>query len=505
MDHRTPSTHDARVSMLTHDVRAAMSDVLGGLRLIDASDLSPELRAQIDRVRSSGEGLARLLEEALTGMYEAPSATAKPLPNLDLERFLHDMEMRWSGRAAANGLALRILGADDLPRIICVDRMAVDRILSNLLGNAIKYAGQEGVTLQIDRLEEDELRLRVSDDGPGFSDAALAQLFQFAGRPEGSLQPGTGLGLHIAKDLADRIGGRLSVSNGENGGAEITLVLPRAAWMPSHVAESDDTGLPDLKGAKILVAEDNETNQLLTGQMLEALGAEYEIAPNGVEALNWLEREHFDLALIDIDMPLLNGIDVIRAVRAGPGGEARLPLIALTAYVRKTDRDAIYVAGADGIIAKPIMSVETFGRAIADHMKRVPLTDASQAVPLTIDLDTPILDCDRMTELLCIAGPDTARELMSRLSTDLERVRRQLLVACPISDIDTIRSETHVLISVAGAIGARQLHRLAVTLNSTAHRSDALNLRALCRETTSMIQAVLIRLIDKQKSMDDPE
>jgi len=491
--------------MLTHDVRAAMSDVLGGLRLIDASGLSPELRAQIDRVRSSGEGLARILEEALIGMYEAPSTPSKPLSNLNLERFLHDMEMRWSGRATANGLSLRISMADDLPLIIYVNRMAVDRILSNLLGNAIKYAAQEGVTLKIDRLEEDELRLRVTDDGPGFSNASLAQLFQYAGRPKGSVQPGTGLGLHIAKDLADRIGGRLSVSNGENGGAEVTLVLPRASWMPPHLAESDDTGLPNLKGAKILVAEDNETNQLLTAQMLETLGAEYEIAPNGVEALNWLEREHFDLALIDIEMPLLNGIEVMRAVRAGPEGEAYLPLIALTAYVLKTDRDAIYAAGADGIIAKPIMSVETFGRALANHMERIPITDANQAVALTIDLDTPILDCNRMTELLNIAGPDTARELLNRLSTDLERVRAQLLAACSASDIDTIRAETHVLISLAGAIGAHPLHRLAVALNSTAHRSDALNLRALCRETTTMIQAVLIRLIDKLESLDDQE
>ncbi len=505
MAHRTPGTHDARVSMLTHDVRAAMSDVLGGLRLLDGADLDPELRAQIDRVRSSGEGLARLLEEALTGMYDVPVATAKPLSNLNLERFIHDLEMRWSGRASASGMALKIDAAKDLPRIICVDRMAVDRILSNLLSNAVKYAGQEGVTLSVDRLEHDELRLRISDDGPGFSDAALGHLFQYAGRPEGSLHPGTGLGLHIAKDLADRMGGQLSVSNGENGGAEVTLILPRAAWMPPHLSESDDTGLPDLKGVKILVAEDNETNQLLTAQMLETLGAEYEIAPDGVVALNWIEREHFDLALIDIEMPLLNGIDVIRAVRAGPDGARRLPLIALTAYVLKTDRDAIYAAGADGIIAKPIMSVETFGRALVDHVERIPLSDPNQMALPTIDLSTPILDCNRMTELLSIAGPDTARELLTRLKADLDRVRNHLAVACPASDKDTIRAETHVLISLAGAIGAHPLHRLAVALNSSAHRSDAPHLRALCRETTEMTQAVLLRLTDKLKSMDDPE
>ncbi len=489
--------------MLNHDVRAAMSDVIGGLRLIDATQLDPKLRAQIDRVRSSSEVLARLLEEALTAFSDLPGSGPAAMSNLNLDRFLHDLEMRWSGRASANGLALTVDAAKDLPRVIFVDRMALDRILSNLISNAIKYAGKIGVSVTVDLLEGEDLRLRVRDDGPGFSDAALAQLFEFAGRPENSAKPGSGLGLHIAKDLADRIGGRLTVSNGSDGGAEVTLILPRDAWLPPHRAEGDDDTLPDLTGAKILVAEDNETNQLLTAQMLETLGAEYEIAPNGVEALNWIERERFDLALIDIEMPLLNGIDVIRAVRAGPEPDARLPLVALTAYVLKPNRDAIYAAGADGIIAKPIMSLHMFGRALRDHLDRVPPTGDPTAVP-ALDLSGPVIDCSRVSELLDIAGPGSARELLVRLCADLARVKGALSAACPKLDQAQIRAETHVLISLAGAIGAGPLHSLAVALNAAAHHSDAGRIPNLCWETVAMVEAVVNRLGTKLQALDDP-
>jgi two-component system, OmpR family, aerobic respiration control sensor histidine kinase ArcB len=492
--------------MLNHDLRAAMSDVLGGLRLIDAAGLTPELRAQIDRVRSSGEVLARLLEETLSDLYDAQRIVeGSGFPNLNLERFIHDLEMRWSGRATANKLSLDIKLALDLPPVIQVDRMALDRILSNLLGNAIKYAGQIGVQLEVDLLEDDELRMRISDDGPGFSDDALAKLFEFAGRPQCASKPGTGLGLHIAKDLADKIGGQLCVANARTGGAVISLTLPRGTWKPPQMVGDTDKDLPDLRGAKILVAEDNETNQLLTTQMLDTLGAEFEIAPDGVEALHWLEREAFDLALIDIEMPRLNGIETIRSVRAGPGHEAKMPLVALTGYVLKSNRDAIYAAGADGIIAKPIMSIETFGRAIREYLDRsTSIGPNSRDLPPP-SLDTPIIDCTRMNELIAIAGPDTSNELLNRLKSDMTNVKDGLERAGPIKDSDAIRAETHVLISLSGAIGAVPLYHLATSLNAAAHQDDAALVQSLCRETTSMVQAVILKIAAKQEAINVKE
>lgn len=472
-----------RAAMLSHDIRAAMSDVIGGLRLIDTDAMSEDIRLQLERVRSSGEALARLLEDALNSLFEGETVSFRNRTQINLGRFLHDLESRWSGRAAALKVGFRVRTGQTTPSVIQTDRTGLERIISNLLSNALKYAECGQVSLFVDVLEEDMLSFRVSDDGPGFSGDALTKLFQPSGRPQDAAKPGTGLGLHIAKDLADSLGGRLVVRNAPDSGADVALLFPADAWRSSvHPAPNGD--LPDLTGLRVLVAEDNETNQLLTTQMLAAMGAETQIAPDGVEALNWFEREEFDLGLIDIEMPRLNGIEVIRAMRARPDKLAEMPLVALTAYVLRANREAIYAAGADGIVAKPIMSLEGFGRSLAGYLslKEASLSGAKEA---------PLMDPDRLERLLEIAGPADSSELLRRLSGDLTRVRDSIAAALQEPDIAVLRAETHVLISLAGAVGAERLHQLAKSMNAEVHRQDAASLRASGREAERLIDLVL--------------
>ncbi len=490
-----------RVSLLNHDIRAAMSDVIGGLRLVDPDDLPFEARAQLNRVRSSGEVLARLLEEALSYIDDnVPSAPTHT--NLNLYRFVHDLGLRWRGRAKSLGIGFTMKTANDIPQVISTDRIALDRIVGNLLSNALKYAGPTGVQMHVGQHANGDLVITVQDDGPGFSDAALELLYEYAGRPEQSAKPGSGLGLRIAKELSDTLGGHLNVMNTEEGGARAELRLPLTAW---HLASPDtvDQDLPSLTGLKVLVAEDNETNQLLAGQMLTILGAEYEIAPDGVEALNWLEREDFDLALIDIEMPKLNGIEVMRAFRAKPGPQATMPMIALTAYVLKSNRDAIFNAGADGIIAKPILEISRFGQAIVEYMAAVSRKSLTDAV---YDEDAPQdpsqVDEARIDELMQIAGPTDAAELLDRLVSDLGRVQQKLAETTEVTDRAIIRAESHVLISLAGAIGAQGLYQLAKTLNAAAHRGDLTAMTAYSLQAAEAMHVILAHLETKRSQVN---
>lgn len=484
-----------RAAMLSHDIRAAMSDVIGGLRLIDTNAMSDDVRLQLERVRSSGEALARLLEDALNSLFEGEAVSFVNRTQINLGRFLHDLESRWTGRAASLKVGFRVRTGQTSPSVIQTDRTGLERIISNLLSNALKYAECGQVSLSVDVLDEDVLAFRVSDDGPGFSGDALTRLFQPSGRPQDSTKPGTGLGLHIAKDLADRLGGRLEVRNAPDGGADVALLLPADAWR-SSVHPTPDGNLPDLTGLRVLVAEDNETNQLLTSQMLAAMGAEAQIAPDGIEALNWFEREEFDLGLIDIEMPRLNGIEVIRAMRARPDKLAEMPLVALTAYVLRANREAIYAAGADGIVAKPIMSLEGFGRSLAGYLslKVASLPEAKEA---------PLMDADRLARLLEIAGPSDAGELLRRLVGDLTRVRDNMRAALQEPDIAALRAETHVLISLAGAVGAERLHQLAKAMNADVHRQDTASLVASGREAERQIDLVL-SLLEREKTKRNP-
>lgn len=497
----TPSTKNAKpvdaggMTLLGHDLRAAVSDIIGGLRLIDQEGTDPETRLQLERVRTASETLARLLEEAMSAIFGEDGVVVPQQSNVQLQRFLYDVEMRWSGRASENGLTLNFRRDEDLPLVLTVDRIALDRILSNILSNAIKYSDHGTIWLDVGRSAKGALRFTVADQGPGFSPEALDRLFQYRGRPDGTRKPGQGLGMHITKHLSELLGATITVENAPEGGARVTLELPASVLSNTVRAEVPD--LPDLSQTKVLVAEDSATNQLLIGQMLASMGAEYEIAADGVQALNWLEREDFDLALIDIEMPRLGGIDVIRQLRANDRLYSRMPIVAITAYVLRANRDAIYAAGADAILAKPLGSIEAFGAAIGNVLRRAALEPEETVAEACSEFAE--FRRESFDRLLEVAGPDTTIELLQRLCVDLRSAERGLVAGIADADLAAIRAETHVLIALAGAVGAERLSKLAQTLNAVAHRREGGDLGTLGEQCLAQLDR-LIHFVNQEKA-----
>lgn len=476
-----------RMTLLGHDLRAAVSDIIGGLRLIEHERFDEPTRLQLERVRASGEILARLLEEGLAMMLGEDDFAATHPANVQMARFLYDIEMRWSGRAREKGLDFLVTRAPDVPQVLTLDRIALERILANILSNAIKYTDAGQVSLDVGMAASGALRISVADQGPGFSAAALARLFEFKGRPDSAQKPGHGLGMHIARNMTGRIGGTVSVENLPDGGARVTLDLPPETWTIAEPASDNAPDLPDLGHLKVLVAEDNLTNQTIIGHMLARMGAQFEIAGDGVEALDWLEREEFDLALIDIEMPRLSGIEVMRALRRHDRYHARIPVIAITAYVLRANRDAIYAAGADAILAKPLAGLESFGLAIANVLAR----GGDAAPPTPAEDERTEFDRKSFDHLIEIAGPESARELLERLATDLAKTEHGLIAGLAEADSAAIRAETHVLIALAGAVGAARLQALAQALNTAAHRGGLPELAGLGQDTLAHLDRLI--------------
>jgi CheY-like chemotaxis protein len=284
--------------------------------------------------------------------------------------------------------------------------------------------------------------------------------------------------MHISRSMADRMGGRLAVLNRPGGGAEVTLDLPPDSWTPA--AAEPEVALPDLSRVKVLVADDTPTSQSILTRMLTTMGAEVEIADDGVEAVHWLEREAFDIALVDIEMPGLSGIDVIRALRSSERPQARMPVIAVTAYALRANREAIYAAGADAVLAKPVADEESLGLAVAAALGRPPLTDAPDPMAARPGSGLSRFDRARFEHLLEIAGPDDSRELLSRLCNDLRTAERGLVAAISRGDMARIRAESHVLIALAGAVGADRLQAGAEAMNAAAHAGEPVT-DAQCR------------------------
>lgn len=472
-----------------HDIRAAVSDIVGGLRLMDLDRLPPDAQTQIERVRISGETLAELIDGALT-LTSGQGGQETPAASFDFRSFLAGIDMRWSGRAREQGLTFQVNIDRHVPERVTVARIKLDRILGNLIANALKFTDAGQVVLTVWQ-EGGNMLFRVRDQGRGFSDTALERLFTAGGRPKDQDRPGSGLGLHISKELADGLGGTLQVENLAEGGADVTLTLPRSTWECRDQAAE----MPDLSDLTILVAEDNETNQLLVRQMLDAMDAEMILARDGQEALDQLARRQVDIALIDIEMPKLSGIEVMQHLRATPGFDT--PLVALTAYVMRENREAIYAAGADGVIAKPIRSVTAFGQAIRRHVdRRAPVQGPQQPQDPASAL-IGALDRNRFESILQAAGPSGRDELLSHLLQDLRSVQDALHRAVEENDTATTRAQSHILMSLAGAIGADRLQVMAEALNAAAHKNRLAEARTLVRSCDEAL-AILITQVDRR-------
>jgi CheY-like chemotaxis protein len=258
-----------------------------------------------------------------------------------------------------------------------------------------------------------------------------------------------------------------------------------------------DDRLPDLSQLKILVAEDNPTLQLMVSKMLGRLGAEFEIAGDGVEAVDWLQRERFDLLLLDIEMPRMSGLDVLKSVRRMPPPLDAMPVIVMTAFVLETNQQAIFGAGADGIIPKPISRLESFGTSILNHYHSA-LERPAAALP---DDATPV-EALRLRRLLEMSGEADREELLSRLEIDLCAARDGLRPAQGVVSGKEIRAITHILVALAGAIGAETLHENAKALNRAAHHEEDDRVEALRLRTLAQLDR-LIPIVQSHKEEGD--
>lgn len=495
----TPPEIDTRdapaLALLGHDLRAALSELIGGLRLIDVTTLLPAPRNQIRRSRAASEALALLLEQALGLLQGEDTALDTPIRT---DRCLNDIRLRWEGGAQVCGMQFTLRVAPGVPDFLTLDPALIERLLSNLLGNALKYSHGRKVARDFSLAAANWLQIRASDDGQGFADAVLPRLFIAPVQSDTHIKPGTGLGLHIVRDMVLRAGGTIVAGNLLPSGAEVVAQLP----LPNrHDAQYDnwETGtLPDLGCARILVADDNKTSRDVLTQMLSRMGAEVVTVADGTAAIGRIERESFDALLVDIEMPRFSGLDVIRHLRSAPGPMARLPILAVTAYSLRANRQAIEAAGATAVLSKPNLAIAALGDTILAAID--PDRESRPSVPRDVLRLEP--EAGRFAHLLEIAGPATAAELVARLSEDLRSVERGLLSAARGPHWPGIRAQSHVLIALAGTTGAIRLQHLCEDLNELANRSlpDRGTFLILLPQTLEALDA-LIHFVEHQSPL----
>ncbi len=362
----------AFLAMMSHELRTPMNGVLGMAHALRGTRLDRQQAEYLETIEQSGHGLMTILNDILDlSKIEAGKLELEVAP-FDIRKLAAQIRLVWSETARLKGLDLTLDVDPATPGWLSGDAARVRQILMNLVSNALKFTDAGWVVVRIEPAGEG-IVLSVADTGPGMSEEQLARLFTpFAQGDRSTARRfgGTGLGLAICRQLAEMMGGEIGVESATGEGSTFTarLALP-AARAPGDVA--GPVSVLDLAGTRVLVVDDNMVNQMVARAILEAAGVLVATASDGHTALARLRIEDFDVVLMDVHMPVMDGVEAVRRIRAGEGGRVDLPVVALTADAMVGDAERLLAQGFDDAHPKPIQpagllgTVASFSRATA--------------------------------------------------------------------------------------------------------------------------------------------
>ena len=358
---------------MSHDIRTPMNAIIGIITLIDHdADSLEKVHEYVEKIKGSSQHLLSIINDVLDMSKIESGKTVLNIGEFNLHEIINEIENAFRPQSEARQQTFII----DVPEFkypwLMGDNVRIMQILNNILSNAVKYTPAGGmISFSVDECPRksrnyDKLVFRVSDNGIGMSSEFVEHIFESFTREERSVTnavQGTGLGMAIVKNLVDLMGGVVHVESEQGKGStfEVTLefkIAERAQHEADSLPEGGEKSNVSLEGIKFLCAEDNELNAEILTELLHMEGAECTICGNGKFVLDEFERSkpgQYDVILMDVQMPIMNGYEATRAIRAGknPLG-ATIPIFAMTANAFSEDIQRSYEAGMDGHLSKPV-------------------------------------------------------------------------------------------------------------------------------------------------------
>jgi CheY-like chemotaxis protein len=500
------------LAIMSHEIRTPLNGLLGNLSLIRDTKVSTTQNRLISNMEVSGRILMSHVNTVLDiTQYEAGMMVMHP-EAIDLNALLSDVVDGQTSLASAQNTRIEWGWVGAIRPWVMADPKRLQQILLNLVGNAVKFTPQGRITIEVEQIDgaEGPLEFRITDTGVGIPAEDLARIFEdFETRDRSHVRstPGTGLGLGIARRIAKAMGGEIGANSTLGKGSQFWVRLPLAATAPL-AAELPRPALaaPPVR-LKILVVEDNEINRSVVRAMLEAEGHTVFEAEDGQQGLRIADGTCYDLILMDISMPVMNGHEATRAIRAGKGASRHSPIIAHSANVMPDEVKKFREDGMDGFLGKPLQRAElrellasvARKRAAADLAEADPDTPP-EATMLAADataepLEMDLIDQDAMQATQEALGDEIFAKMKARFGTEMAALL-DWLGDDPGQGhaLEDLASRSHKSASSAAVFGAIALRQTLKDIELSAKAGEADRCFAACRalkETWSKTKAAL--------------
>jgi signal transduction histidine kinase/ActR/RegA family two-component response regulator len=370
------------LATMSHEIRTPLNGVLGMAQAMHAGELTAAQRERLKIIQRSGHSLLTILNDILDLSKIEAGALALETADFDLEHLVRGAAAAFLPPAEKKGVAFELTVEDPARAVFHGDANRIRRLLYTLLSNAVKFTPQGRIAIRAAHADG-RLLLEVADTGVGIPTEKINSLFESFVQGDASNTrrfAGSGLGLSICQGLVELMDGAITVSSAVGVGSVFTVSLPLArvsevAPMTAAPAEGEDLII------KVLAAEDNEVNQLVLMTLLQQVGIEPRMVADGAQALAAWEQEHWDLVLMDIQMPGMDGLSAARAIRARETatGRARTPIIAVTANAMTHQLRAYRDVGMDDVVAKPVVAQQLLS-AMERALDGEPAVSAPMAV-----------------------------------------------------------------------------------------------------------------------------
>jgi len=460
----------------SHEIRTPMTAIIGLTEMALTMCRSAEQERLLKLTRSSSRSLLELVNDILDlSRIESGKFSIRPC-SFDLHQLLQELDQLYEFEAKGSRVNVSFVLDPELPHYIVSDPVRLRQILLNLLSNALKYTDNGKIGLQAkikDDGKREILEIRVHDTGRGISREVQEHLFEpftFSDQYTRRAAKGAGLGLAISRQIADLLEGRLTLEKTSSEGSLFVLEIPFGRVEGAQAAVEPTTAQIRLVHSScplhFLIADDNEINLFLAGSIIEKFGGTHRYARDGNEAYSLLKSEKFDIALIDIQMPELDGLSLIKLLRQNDSPAAGIPIIAVSAFISDEEKQEALQAGADSYLVKPYFPhdlLQIVYRYTDGTVTREDNPQPENDTPATTSGDRPVIKQINMAELeiRILKKPENIRKISEIFSRRSEELMKDLTACEQNSDGARLREVIHSIKGLVGMLGARNTFELA--------------------------------------------